>query len=90
MIGSLLYLTAMRPDIQFVASTRESHRTAVKWILKYIKFTPEFGLWYSTDSSLSLLGFSDLDHAGCRIDRKSTSGTCQFLGTSLVSWSSRK
>ncbi|WVZ97405.1 hypothetical protein U9M48_042945, partial [Paspalum notatum var. saurae] len=51
---------------------------------------PEFGLWYSADSSLSLLGFSDSDHAGCRIDRKSTSGTCQFLGTSLVSWSSRK
>ncbi|WVZ58621.1 hypothetical protein U9M48_008873, partial [Paspalum notatum var. saurae] len=55
-----------------------------------IKFTPEDGLWYSADSSLSLLGFSDSDHAGCRIDRKSTSGTCQFLGTSLVSWSSRK
>ncbi|WVZ64767.1 hypothetical protein U9M48_014241 [Paspalum notatum var. saurae] len=98
MIGSLLYLTATRLDIQFVvglcarfqASPRESHRTAVKRILRYIKFTPEFGLWYSADSSLSLLGFSDSDHAGCRIDRKSTSGTCQFLGTSLVSWSSRK
>ncbi|WVZ64230.1 LOW QUALITY PROTEIN: hypothetical protein U9M48_013788 [Paspalum notatum var. saurae] len=98
MIGSLLYLTATRPDIQFVvglcarfpASPRESHRTAVKRILRYIKVTPEFGLWYSADSSLSLLGFSDSDHAGCRIDRKSTSGTCQFLGTSLVSWSSRK
>ncbi|WVZ81277.1 hypothetical protein U9M48_028670 [Paspalum notatum var. saurae] len=97
MIGSLLYLTAMRLDIQFAvglcdrfkASPRESHRTAVKRILRYIKFTPEFGLWYSADSSLSLLGFSDSDHAGCRIDRKSTSGTCQFLGTSLVSWSSR-
>ncbi|WVZ90095.1 hypothetical protein U9M48_036426 [Paspalum notatum var. saurae] len=88
MIGSLLYLTAMRPDIQFAiglcahfqASPRESHRTAIKRILSYIKFTPEFSLWYSTDSSLSLLGFLDSDHAGCRIDRKSTS----------VSWSSRK
>ncbi|WVZ88526.1 hypothetical protein U9M48_035043 [Paspalum notatum var. saurae] len=98
MIGSLLYLTATRPDIQFAvglcahfqASSRESHGTAVKRILRYIKFTPEFGLWYSTDSSLSLLGFLDSDHTGCRIDRKSTSGTCQFLGTSLVSWSSRK
>ncbi|WVZ84021.1 hypothetical protein U9M48_031104 [Paspalum notatum var. saurae] len=98
MIGSPLYLTAMRPDIQFAvglctrfqASPRESHRTAVKRILRYIKFTPEFSLWYSADSSLSLLGFSDSDHAGYRIDRKSTSGTCQFLGTSLVSWSSRK
>ncbi|WVZ58327.1 hypothetical protein U9M48_008608 [Paspalum notatum var. saurae] len=93
MIGSLLYLTATRPDIQFAvgpcarfqASPRESHRTAVKRILRYIKFTLEFGLWYATDSSLSLLGFLDSDHARCRIDRKSTSGTCQFLGTSLSS-----
>ncbi|WVZ81141.1 hypothetical protein U9M48_028557, partial [Paspalum notatum var. saurae] len=83
MIGSLLYLTATRPDIQFVvglyarfqASPRESHRTAVKRILRYIKFTPEFGLWHSADSSLSLLGFSDSDHARCRIYRKSTSAT---------------
>ncbi|WVZ85181.1 hypothetical protein U9M48_032131 [Paspalum notatum var. saurae] len=97
MIGSLLYLTATRLDIQFVVglcarfqvSPRESHRTAVKRILRYIKFTPKFGLWYSADSSLSL-SFLDSDHAGCQLDRKSTSGTCQFLGTSLVSWSSRK
>ncbi|WVZ75490.1 LOW QUALITY PROTEIN: hypothetical protein U9M48_023536 [Paspalum notatum var. saurae] len=77
MIGSLLYLTATRPDIQFAvclcaryqASPRTSHRQAVKRIFR---------------------GFSDADHAGCRIDSKSTSGTCQLLGTSLVSWSSRK
>ncbi|WVZ76499.1 hypothetical protein U9M48_024474 [Paspalum notatum var. saurae] len=80
MIGSLLYLTATRPDIQFVASPRTSHRLAVKRIFRYLKFTPELGLWYS----------SNADHAGCWIDRKSTSGTCQLLGTSLVSWSSRK
>ncbi|WVZ76654.1 hypothetical protein U9M48_024610 [Paspalum notatum var. saurae] len=98
MIGSLLYLTATRPDIQFAvclcaryqASPRTSHRQAVKRIFRYLKFTPELGLWYSSGSSLSLRGFSDADHAGCRIDRKSTSGTCQLLGTSLVSWSSRK
>ncbi|WVZ80340.1 hypothetical protein U9M48_027825 [Paspalum notatum var. saurae] len=98
MIGSLLYLTATRPDIQFMlclcaryqASPRTSHRQAVKRIFRYLKFTPELGLWYSLGSSLSLRGFSDADHAGCRIDRKSTSGTCQLLGTSLVSWSSRK
>ncbi|WVZ70946.1 hypothetical protein U9M48_019575 [Paspalum notatum var. saurae] len=98
MISSLLYLTATRPDIQFTvclcaryqASPRTSHRQAVKRIFRYLKFTPELGLWYSSDSSLSLRGFSDADHAGCRIDRKSTSGTCQLLGTSLVSWSSRK
>ncbi|WVZ58379.1 LOW QUALITY PROTEIN: hypothetical protein U9M48_008658 [Paspalum notatum var. saurae] len=98
MIGSLLYLTATRTDIQFAvclcaryqASPRTSYRQAVKRIFRYLKFTPELGLWYSSGSSLSLRGFSDADHAGCRIDRKSTSGTCQLLGTSLVSWSSRK
>ncbi|WVZ70173.1 hypothetical protein U9M48_018860 [Paspalum notatum var. saurae] len=98
MIGSLLYLTATRPDIQFAvclcarhqASPRTSHRQAVKRIFRYLKLTPELGLWYSSGSSLSLRGLSDADHAGCRIDRKSTSGTCQLLETSLVSWSSRK
>ncbi|WVZ80620.1 hypothetical protein U9M48_028079 [Paspalum notatum var. saurae] len=98
MIGSLLYLTTTRPDSQFAVclcaryqtSPRTSHRQAVKRIFRYLKFTPELGLWYSSCSSLSLRGFSDADHVGCRIDRKSTSGTCQLLGTSLVSWSSRK
>ncbi|WVZ84354.1 LOW QUALITY PROTEIN: hypothetical protein U9M48_031394 [Paspalum notatum var. saurae] len=98
MIGSLLYLMATRPDIQFAvclyaryqASPRTSHRQAVKSIFRYLKFSLELGLWYSSGFSLSLRGFSDADHAGCRIDRKSTSGTCQLLGTSLVSWSSRK
>ncbi|WVZ93433.1 hypothetical protein U9M48_039411 [Paspalum notatum var. saurae] len=97
-IGSLLYLTVTKPDIQFAvrlcaryqASPRTSHRQAVKRIFRYLKFTPELGLWYSSGSSLSLRGFSDADHADCRIDRKSTSGTCQLLGTSLVSWSFRK
>ncbi|WVZ52021.1 LOW QUALITY PROTEIN: hypothetical protein U9M48_003116, partial [Paspalum notatum var. saurae] len=72
------------------ASPRTSHRQVVKRIFGYPKFTPELGLWYSSGSSLFLRGFSDADHAGRRIDRKSTSGTCQLLGTSLVSWSSRK
>ncbi|WVZ93446.1 hypothetical protein U9M48_039424 [Paspalum notatum var. saurae] len=58
---------------------------AVKHIFRYLKFTPEHGLYYSSGSSLSLRGFSDADHAGCQIDSKSTSGTCQLLGTSLVS-----
>jgi hypothetical protein len=98
MIGSLLYLTATRPDIQFSvclcahfqASPRTSHRQVVKRIFRYFRYTPELGLWYSASSSLSLLGFSDADFAGCRVDRKSTSGTCQFLGSLLVFWSSRK
>jgi hypothetical protein len=56
----------------------------------YLKHTPEFGIWYSACSSLDLVGFSDADFAGCGIDRKSTSRTCHFLGSSLVCWSSRK
>jgi hypothetical protein len=98
MIGSLLYLTATRPDIQFSVclcarfqvSPRTSHRQAVKHIFKYLRHTPDFGLWYSASSSLAFHGFSDADFAGCRLYTKSTSGTCQFLGSSLVSWSSRK
>jgi hypothetical protein len=58
--------------------------------MRYLRFTPEFGLWFSASSSLSLCGYSDADYAGCRTKRKSTSGTCQFLGSSLVPWSSRK
>jgi hypothetical protein len=86
MNGSLLYLTATRPDVQFSvclcarfqASPRTSHRQEVKRIFRYLHHTPDFGLWYSASSSLALHGFSDTDFAGCRLDRKSTSGTCQF------------
>jgi hypothetical protein len=95
MIGSLFYLTMTRPDIQFSvclctrfqASPRTSHRQTVKHIFRYLRHTPNFSLWYSTSSSLALHGFSEADFAGCWLDRKSTSGTCQFLGFSLVSWS---
>eukprot|EP00267_Zea_mays_P049213 XP_020401862.1 uncharacterized protein LOC109943343 [Zea mays] len=83
MIGSLLYLTATRPDIHFTvclcarfqASPRTSHRQAVKRIMRYLRFTPEFGLWYSSSSVLSLCGYSDADFVGCHLERKSTSGT---------------
>jgi hypothetical protein len=98
MIGSLLYLTATRLNIQFSvcrcsrfqALLRTSHRQAVKRIFRYLRYTPDLGFWYSVSSSLSLLGFSDADFAGCRVDPKSTSSTYQFLGSSLVSWSCRK
>jgi hypothetical protein len=83
MIGSLLYLTATRPDIQFSiclcahfqASPRTSHLQVVKRIFRYLRHTPDFGLWYFASSSLALHGFSDADFARCRLDRKSTSGT---------------
>jgi hypothetical protein len=98
MIGSLLYLCASRPDImlsvcmcaRFQADPKEVHLRAVKRILRYLVHTPKFGLWYPKGSSFDLLGYSDADWAGCKIDRKSTSRTCQFLGRSLVSWASRK
>jgi hypothetical protein len=93
MIGSLLYLTVTRPDIQFLvclcacfqASPRTSHQQAVKRIFRYLRQTPDFGLWYSSSPSLVLRGFSEADFAECRLDRKSSSGTCQFLGSFSVS-----
>uniref|UniRef100_I1Q6N1 Reverse transcriptase Ty1/copia-type domain-containing protein n=1 Tax=Oryza glaberrima TaxID=4538 RepID=I1Q6N1_ORYGL len=83
MIGSLLYLTASRPDIQlavclcacFQASPRASYRQVVKRIMRYLNHILEFGIWYSTSSSICLSGYSDADFAGCRIDRENTSGT---------------
>jgi hypothetical protein len=77
MIGSLLYLTVTRPDIQFAvglcarfqASPRSSHQMAVQRVFRYLKHTPEFGIWYFASSSLDLVGFSNADFAGCGIDR---------------------
>jgi hypothetical protein len=98
MIGSLLYLCASRPDImlsvckcaRFQANPKECHLMAIKRIFRYLVHTPNLGLWYPKGSTFDLLGYSDLDYAGCKVDRKSTTGTCQFLGRSLVSWSSKK
>ncbi|KAI3691360.1 hypothetical protein L2E82_49707 [Cichorium intybus] len=98
MIGSLLYLTASRPDIMFStclcaryqAAPKMSHLTAVKQIFKYLKGTKAMGLWYPIGDNFKLQAFTDSDHAGCKLDRKSTSGGCQFLGGRLVSWSSKK
>jgi hypothetical protein len=98
MIGSLLYLCASRPDImvsvcmctRFQANPKEVHLRVVKRIMRYLVYTPKFGLWYPKGSTFDLIGYSDANWAGCKIDRKSTSGTCQFWGRSLVSWASKK
>jgi hypothetical protein len=98
MIGSLLYLCASRPDImlsvclcaRFQSNPKECHLWAVKRIMRYLVHTSHLGLWYPKGSNFKLVGYSDADYAGCKIDRKSTSGTCQFLGKSLVSWASKK
>jgi hypothetical protein len=63
---------------------------AVKRILRYLVATPCFGISYPKGPTFDLIEYSDSNYAGCKIDRKSTSGTCQFLGRSLVSWSSKK
>ena len=82
MIRSLLYLTASRPDImfsvcmcaRFQASPKEAHLVAIKKILRYLKHTPSFGLWYPKGARFQLVGYSDSDYASCKIDRKSASG----------------
>ncbi|RVW87210.1 Retrovirus-related Pol polyprotein from transposon RE1 [Vitis vinifera] len=68
----------------------ESHLSAVKRILRYLKGTMDIGLWYPKGDNFELIGYSDADFAGCKVERKSTSGTCHFLGHSLVSWHSKK
>jgi hypothetical protein len=98
MICSLLYPYASRPDImlrvcmcaRFQSDPKECHLVVVTRILRYLVSTPCFGIWYPKGSTFDLIGYSDSDYAGCKVDRKSTSGTCQFLGRSLVSWSSKK
>jgi hypothetical protein len=74
----------------FQANPKEVHLRAMKRIMKYLVYTTKFGLWYPKGSTFDLIGYSDADYAGCKIDRKSTLGTCQFLGRSLVSWASKK
>jgi hypothetical protein len=64
--------------------------SAVKRILRYLKKSPSLGLWYPLNSGFDLLAYTDSDYGGCQVDRKSTSGSCQFLGGKLVSWSSKK
>ncbi|KAH9697097.1 hypothetical protein KPL71_023471 [Citrus sinensis] len=98
MIGSLLYLTASRPDImfsvclcaRFQSCPKESHMLAVKRIFRYLIGTINLGLWYPRGTHIDLTCYSDTDFAGYKVDRKSTSGTCHFLCHSLVSWHSKK
>ena len=75
---------------RFQAAPKESHYVAVKRIFRYLAHTPNFGLWYPRGANFKLEGFTDSDWAGDKVDRKSTSRGCQFLGCSLVSWSSKK
>ncbi|GJZ03078.1 putative ribonuclease H-like domain-containing protein [Tanacetum coccineum] len=98
MIGSLMYLTASRPDIMFAVcacarfqvTPKTSHLLAIKRIFRYLKGKPTLGLWYSRDSPFELVAYTDSDYAGATQDRKSTTGGCQFLGNRLISWQCKK
>jgi hypothetical protein len=76
--------------VRFQASPRESHLKAIKRILRYLKHTQNVRLWYLKGAKFKLVGYSDSDYAGCKVERRSTSGTCQLLGRPLISWSSKK
>ncbi|GKB43001.1 putative ribonuclease H-like domain-containing protein, partial [Tanacetum coccineum] len=92
MIGSLMYLTSLRPDIMFAVcacarfqvNPKISHLYAVKRIFRYLKGQLKWGLWYPKDSPFDLVAFTDSAYAGASLDRKSTIGCCQFLGTLCI------
>ena len=98
MIRFLLYLSASRPDImfsvcmcaRFQSNPKQSHLSAVKRIIRYLVGTTNIGLWYPRNFTCTLIGYSDSDFAGSKTNRKTTSGTCQFIGSTLVSWHSKK
>ena len=87
MISSLLYLAASRPNImfsvylcaRFQSCPKESHLITVKHIIRYLKGTIGMDLWYPKTRQFFMTSFSDADYAGCKVERKSTSETCQFL-----------
>ncbi|GKF87119.1 hypothetical protein Tco_0257996 [Tanacetum coccineum] len=98
MIGSLMYLTSLRPDIMFAVCTcaryqvhlKVSHLHAVKMIFSYLKGQPKLGIWYPKDSPFDLVAYTDSDYVGASLDRKSTTGGYQFLGCRLISWQRKK
>ncbi|GJR28214.1 putative ribonuclease H-like domain-containing protein [Tanacetum coccineum] len=98
MIGSLMYLTSSRPGIifavcafaRFQVTPKVSHLHAVKRIFRCLKGQPKLVLWYPKDSPFDLEAYTDSDYAGASLDRKSTTGGCQFLGSKLISWQCKK
>ena len=98
MVGSLMYLTATRPDLmhavslisRFMEIPRDSHWQAGKRILRYVKGTKGFGILYTASDEFKLVGYTDSDWAGSLDDRKSTSGYMFHMGSGAISWASKK
>ena len=97
-IGSLMYLTNTRPDICFAVNTlsqylvqpRRVHLVAAKHVMRYLKGTIDFGLYYDNSHEYRLYGYTDADWARSISDRKSRLGRCYSLGSAMISWFSRK
>jgi len=97
-VGALQYITLTRPDLafainkvcQYLHSPTTTHWSAVKRVIRYLKFSMNTGLLIRKKSPLIVSGFSDADWAGCRDDRRSTGGFVIFLGSNVISWSARK
>jgi hypothetical protein len=97
-IGSLMYLTNTRLDIcfavntlsQFLVETRHVHLVAAKHVMRYLKGTLDCGLSYDGDHDFTLSGYIDSDWAESVSDRKRTSRCCFSLGSTMISWQSRK
>ncbi|GJW49064.1 putative ribonuclease H-like domain-containing protein [Tanacetum coccineum] len=98
MIRSLMYLTTSRPNIMFVVcacarfqvTPKMPYLHVVKRIFRYLKGQPKLGLWYPRDSPFNLEAFFDSNYAGASLDKKSTTGGCQFLDKRLISWQCKK
>ena len=98
MIGKLQYVVHSRPDIAlsigivaiFSANPSENHFMAMKRIMRYLKGTQEFGLYYKKNEKFELRAYTDADWDGNIDDKKSISGGEFFLGKRLVTWTSKK
>ncbi|XP_074327097.1 secreted RxLR effector protein 161-like [Apium graveolens] len=98
LVGCLMYLTVTRPDLMFVvclvsrfmADPREEHMLIIKRVLRYLKGTLDFGIFYGKSLNTNLLGYTDSDYARDMDDRKSTSGYVFLLNGAAICWSSRK